>query len=119
MCEYKSFLVVRSLDDTPHRILFYEENSHEVIISRAGLSDGDLHVQHFARVECRPPFKDVFVDEREVPSWYHESRPEIDARVIELALIIDPLYADYEAKRATLYADYDAKRATLYADYEA
>jgi hypothetical protein len=31
-----------------------------------------------------------------------------------------PLYADYEAKRATLYADYYyAKRDPLYADYEA
>jgi hypothetical protein len=119
MCEYKSLLVVRSLDDTPHRILFYEDDSHEEIIRRAGLNDDDLHIQRFARVECRPPFRNVIVDEHEVPSWYHEARPEIKARVIDLALVIATLDADYRAKRAPLDADYEAKRDTLDADYEA
>jgi hypothetical protein len=70
-------------------------------------------------VECRPPFRNVIVDEHEVPSWYHEARPEIKARVIDLALVIATLYADYRAKRAPLDADYEAKRAPLYADYRA
>ena len=38
---------------------------------------------------------------------------------VPAGLLIAPLYADYEAKRAPLDADYKAKRDALYADYKA
>ena len=54
--------------------------------------------------------------------WYiltYKGRGEQARRLHEFWPIPQDMYADYEAKHASLYADYKAKHAPLYADYEA
>ena len=106
MCNYQSFVVVRTFDGTAPRILFCETDSHEEIVQRASLNDTDTHIRYFARVECLPPFARVDIDEREVPAWYAENRAEIDARVIEIAKQRAPLDAEYEKQCAPLDAEW-------------
>ena len=53
---------------------------------------------------------------REKPG--HEIQTRLH-NMIYLPFMTDELYADYEAKRASLDVDYEAKLTLLYADYEA
>ncbi len=117
MCEYKSMIVLRPTEDQPARILFYEDDSHEDLIRRAKLRDGERHIRRFVRVECRPPHDTVLVDEHNTPGWYDDNRADIETRVIELALTLAPLDADYRSKRDALDAEHESKHDALYADY--
>jgi hypothetical protein len=86
-----------------------ERHSHQDVIRLAGLSDD--HSARFVRLECRPPFVEVTLDESSAREWWNENRHAIEQRVIALAKWQDPLFADYKAKRAPLDADYEVRCA--------
>ena len=115
MCQFFSALVTRD-----HRVLFCEDNSHETLIARAGLSDTQLHLRHWVRVEVRPDgdgWGAVHVDEITTPAWYDQV--EDGDRVIAVAERVRPAWAAYEANLAQANAAYDAARAPARAAYEA
>ena len=112
MCNFFSFTFHRD-----GRILFTEKDSHEEIIKRAGLRDGDVFLRDFVRGECKPPFDAVTVDENgTLPAWFEERRAEFEERAMMLARVVAGHFERYEAKRDTLDADYKAKRAPLDAE---
>ena len=96
MCQFFSAIVTRD-----GRVLFYEEDSHETIVRRAGLRDDDLHLRGWVRVEAVPDaagaFPSVRVDETSVPAWYAEDRAAWDDRVTQVAMRVRPALDAYDA----------------------
>ena len=97
MCKFFSCIVVRD-----GRILFTEDDSHETIITRAGLRDGVMG--HFQRVEVLPPFTVATVDERERAPWLTD---EMLDRCVVLAGRVAPARKVYDETIAPARKVYD------------
>jgi hypothetical protein len=112
MCEFFSCVVTRD-----GRLLFTEEDSHETIISRAGLRD-TATCRHFVRLEISPPFTTCRLDQSSSPSWFDENRLDYEERAIELAKRIAPAYEAYQKATATAYEAYQKATATAEEAYQ-
>jgi hypothetical protein len=71
MCRFFSAVILAPRDGGDPQIRFTESDSHNEVIRRMGLNDGDLHIRHFVRVEMAGD-EEIEVDETSVPSWYGE-----------------------------------------------
>ena len=138
MCDFFSAIVTRD-----HRVLFTEEDSHETIIARAGLTDILLHGRPWVRVELRPDgpegWQPILVDERTTPGWWDPVTDGDRVRVVadrvraawatydaavEAAMAtygaaVGPAAATYVAAVEAVAATYDAARAPTWAIYAA
>lgn len=117
MCNFFSSIVTRD-----GRVLFCEEDSHEVIIERAGLRDTDTHVRHWVRVEVQPAgegWGPVRVDETTTPSWWIEDAAAWEGKVLELAARVRPAWEAYDAVERQAWDAYLAVVRPARAAYEA
>ena len=118
MCEFFSAVACRD-----GRLLFCEDNSHEVTITRACLKDDDLHIRGFVRVERKRlpdgSWDDVRVDQTSTPGWYEADRTRWDDRVAALSERVAPLLDQYEAGRRPLWNQYEARCKPLWDQYDA
>jgi len=115
MCNFFSCVATRD-----GRILFTEQNHHSEIIMRANLRDTDLHLRHFVRLECVPPFDSVTVDEQgTLPGWFENERASIEARVIELAKRVASAWEQYEAVERPAREQYQAVELSAWEQYKA
>jgi hypothetical protein len=90
MCEFFSCIATKD-----GRLLFTEEDHHQTTINRANLSDASLFTRTFVRLECRPPFDKVTVDETgTLPGWFDFY--EWEHRVMDLAQRISPARQEYK-----------------------
>ena len=112
MCDFLSAIATRD-----GRLLFCEDDSHETIVRRAGLRDGDLHLRHWVRVEQRPGDAALRVDEASTPGWWDaaEWQPRLDA----LLARVRPVRAAYDEAMRTADAAYDEARRPAQAVYVA
>jgi hypothetical protein len=115
MCNFFSCIATRD-----GRLLFSEDDSHEVIVNRANLRDNDAHIQHFVRLEIVPPFDKVHVDEQSIPAWYASQRVGIEERAKALARrvqkavdLIDTIRAKADAEIAPIWAKAHAETAPI------
>ena len=89
MCNYFSCIIKRD-----GAILFCEEDSHETIIDRAGLTDDNLINREFVRIEITPPNKNLFTPYKEwtytvdedgtLPPWYCKRTKTLEKRAWKL-----------------------------------
>lgn len=106
MCNYFSCILTQD-----GRLLFTEDDSHSIIIERAGLDDSQVFLRSFVRLECEPPFVDVDWDEDDtLPPWFAEDDETRDNRVRELARRVDEKYQAHCERRCDLR---DHKRDAL------
>ena len=111
MCNFFSCIVTRD-----GRVLFTELDSHETIISRAGLRDN--HMANFVRLEVLPPFTECTVDEREIPAWFEESAEEYKDRAVQLAIKVNGLKEEYEKIRQFALEEYQKIKQPAWEKYE-
>ena len=111
MCDFLSAIATRD-----GRLLFCEDDSHETIVRRAGLRDGDLHLRHWVRVEQRPGDAALRVDEASTPGWWdaEEWQPRLDA----LLARVSPVRAAYDEARRPVHAAYAEATRTAQAAYD-
>ena len=112
MCEFFSCIVTRD-----GKLWFTEDDSHEVIIERKCLRDV-AHTQHFVRLEVLPPFNSCEVDQCDTPSWFDDSRTEIESRAIDLAKRVGQARAEYEKVEQPAMAEYEKVVQPAMAEYE-
>ena len=115
MCDFFSAIVTRD-----HRVLFTEEDSHETIIARAGLTDTLLHGRAWVRVELRPTAEGwgpLVVEETTTPGWWDTVTDGDRVRVV--ADRVRAAWAPFVAARAAGQATFETTCATAWAPYEA
>ena len=117
MCEFFSAIATRD-----GRLLFTEDNSHEVIIRRAGLRDTYAYVRHWVRGQVRPRgagWGPVRVDETTVPAWWTDDRAAHEGRVLDLAGRVRPAWEAYEAVERPAREAYEAVQRPAWEAYRA
>ena len=121
MCRFFSAVATRD-----ERLLFCETDSHEDIVSRAGLRDVDLYLRHFVRLELVT--SQLVVDETSIPAWFDKTvwYPRVESlknRVSGAKAAYDTALAKAEAAHdaalAPARAAYGAARVTAGAAYDA
>jgi hypothetical protein len=89
---------------------------HDTVIVRKCLRDDGLG--RFIKLECRPPFDDVQLDEtdKESNDWWNTHQYEIEPKVIELAQQVEDIYQTYRKQMQAVgielyYKGIEIKRA--------
>ena len=112
MCKFFSCIVVRD----GLELLWTEQDSHETIISRAGLVDDKLENREFVRLEIQPPNEDISrpvnewtftVDEKgTLPRWFIANEKRVKIRAYSLLNEIIAPKTKYEKVKDTAKAEY-------------
>ena len=118
MCQFFSAIVYRT-----GQIRFCEDDSHSTLIARLGLDDSrPLATRGWVRVEARPDasgaFPAVVVDETSAPAWWTDDADVWADRVRDVAMRVQPAWADYERIEQPAWADYQRIEQPAWADYQ-
>ena len=108
MCQFFSAIATKD-----GRLLFTEDDSHETIVERAGLSDAALYARSWIRLEAVPSKPigpdstwTVRVDEATTPGWYTDEQVNWEDRITSLANRIAPARTTRDAAVASAWATY-------------
>ena len=113
MCKFFSCIVTKD-----GKVFFSEEDSHETIINRLGISDNG---ENFVRVEYSQNSIGEYeycLDVQTIPEWYERIAIKVKLDIKQIFQKVKPAWEDYEKIRTPAQENYEKIEAPAREDYE-